>query len=137
MKLAIETYAIREKVGDEQAIRLFKAAGFDGIDYSFYYTPDDSPITGAGYLEHAKAVRACGKDIVRLRQRGQFVAALQRDRQLCFAIPKGVDPSDNIPDIGQPLAQQKEKQKHKKSHRNQQAQVEYAAVQPNHLFFGQ
>ena len=43
MKLSIETYAIREKVGDEQAIRLLKAAGFDGIDYSFYYTPTTPP----------------------------------------------------------------------------------------------
>ena len=58
MKLAIETYAIREKFGDEQAIRLIKEAGFDGIDYSFYYTPDDSPIVGERYLEHAKSVRA-------------------------------------------------------------------------------
>jgi len=59
MKLSIETYAIREKFGDEQAIRLIKAAGFDSIDYSYYYTPENSPITGEEYLEHAKKVRAC------------------------------------------------------------------------------
>ena len=57
MKLSIETYAIREKFGDEQAIRLIKAAGFDSIDYSYYYTPENSPITGDEYLTHAKNVR--------------------------------------------------------------------------------
>ena len=41
MKLAIETYALRAKFGDEQALRLIGAAGFDGVDYSFYYTSED------------------------------------------------------------------------------------------------
>ncbi|MBQ7322785.1 MAG: TIM barrel protein [Clostridia bacterium] len=57
MKLAIETYALRAKFGDEQALRLIKSAGFDGVDYSFYYTSEDSPIVGEGYLEHARKVR--------------------------------------------------------------------------------
>lgn len=57
MKLAIETYALREKFGDEQALRLIREAGFDGVDYSYYYTPEDSPIVGDGYLVHAGKVR--------------------------------------------------------------------------------
>ncbi len=58
MKLAIETYVLRETFGDQEALRLIKAAGFDGIDYSYYYTSEDSPIVGERYLEHAQKVRA-------------------------------------------------------------------------------
>lgn len=37
MQLSMETVVLRNKFGDETAIRMLKEAGFDGIDYSFYW----------------------------------------------------------------------------------------------------
>ena len=37
MKLSIETYALREKFGDRGTILLAKEAGFDAVDYSYYW----------------------------------------------------------------------------------------------------
>ena len=57
MKLAIETYALREKFGDQKAFALIRAAGFDGVDYSYYWTAEDSPIVGEGYRGYAEQLR--------------------------------------------------------------------------------
>ncbi len=59
MKLSIETYAVREKFGDEEALRLIKDAGFDAVDYSFYWFPKDAPVLGDGYAEYAARIRKC------------------------------------------------------------------------------
>ncbi len=58
MKLSIETYAIRKKFGDKKALCMIKEAGFDCVDYSFYYVPADFPTTTENYMEYAKEIRA-------------------------------------------------------------------------------
>ncbi len=42
MICSIETYSTVQKVGEEQALHLIKEAGFEGVDYSFYWLPADS-----------------------------------------------------------------------------------------------
>lgn len=39
MRLSIENYAVRKVFGDERAMELIRQAGFDAIDYSFYWMP--------------------------------------------------------------------------------------------------
>ena len=57
MKLSVENYDVRQKVGEEQALRLIAQAGFDCIDYSFYWQPDDWEVLGDGYREYAQTFR--------------------------------------------------------------------------------
>lgn len=59
MILSVDIYALREKIGDLDAIPLIKEAGFDGIDYSFYWTKEGSPILGDAYEQYAETVRKC------------------------------------------------------------------------------
>lgn len=54
---SLETYSLRKKVGDERALELIAEAGFEGIDYSFYWLPEDHPMRGDGYLSYAKELR--------------------------------------------------------------------------------
>ncbi len=58
MKLSIETYIPRERFGDSAAAELIAKAGFDALDYSFYWTKDDTDMLGDDYLDRAKALRA-------------------------------------------------------------------------------
>ena len=55
MLLAVETYAARKQLGEEQAFRTIKAAGFDGVDFSFYRGPD---MLGEDYLKNAQETKA-------------------------------------------------------------------------------
>ncbi len=57
MILAIDGYNLWKYVGEENAIRLIKEAGFDGIDYSFYYKDADEYL-GDDYMERAKKTKA-------------------------------------------------------------------------------
>ena len=57
MKLSIENYAIRKKVGDFEAFDLIKNAGFDCVDMSYYWTEENSPLLNDGYREYAKTLR--------------------------------------------------------------------------------
>ena len=41
MKLSIETHVLHKRYGDEKAISMLKKAGFDSIDYSYYYEQDN------------------------------------------------------------------------------------------------
>ena len=54
MILAVETYAARKYLGEEEAFRAIKAAGFDGVDFSFYRGPD---MLGEDYLENARKTK--------------------------------------------------------------------------------
>ena len=44
MKLSIETYVMRHRFGDIKAIEMISKAGFDALDYSYYWVDEDSPI---------------------------------------------------------------------------------------------
>ena len=58
MNLVIETYIPRMYLGDEEAFKLIKETGFDGVDYSFYYMKPDNTVLGNDYLEHAHRLKA-------------------------------------------------------------------------------
>ena len=59
MRLIMDGAVISDRFGDYEAISLAKAAGFDGIDYSFYALTEDRPMRGENYIEYAKSVRRC------------------------------------------------------------------------------
>ena len=40
MKLSVETYLLRNKYGDQKAFAMLHEAGFDAVDYSFYWHED-------------------------------------------------------------------------------------------------
>ena len=65
MKLSIETYALREKFGDRGTILLAKEAGFDAVDYSYYWFTNhdlwlsqNQDTLGEKYVAYAKELRA-------------------------------------------------------------------------------
>lgn len=59
MQLSMETVVLRNKFGDETAIRMLKEAGFDGIDYSFYWpgSPERNML-GEDYISRAREVKS-------------------------------------------------------------------------------
>lgn len=62
MKLSIETHDIYRRFGDEKMIKMIKAAGFDGIDYSFYVCADCDEVLGSGRIEHSQRVKCLLKE---------------------------------------------------------------------------
>ena len=54
---SVETFSIRKKVGDVRALELIAEAGFEGVDYSFYWFPEGHPMRGEGYLSYARELR--------------------------------------------------------------------------------
>jgi len=59
MNLSIESYSLREKVGDKKGIEMIANAGFDAIDYSFYFQTKDVYAPGQDYIKHAYEIREC------------------------------------------------------------------------------
>ncbi len=57
MKLAVETFVLRGKFGDMRGLELAAEAGFDGVDYSYYWGGDQDPSVGEGYLDYAAQLR--------------------------------------------------------------------------------
>ena len=57
MKLSIETCVLHKRYGDEKAIQMLKKAGFDSIDYSFYWLPESDEVLGKDYIAYAHKVR--------------------------------------------------------------------------------
>ena len=59
MQLSMETVVLRNKFGDETAIRMLKEAGFDGIDYSFYWpgSPERNMLD-EDYISRAREVKS-------------------------------------------------------------------------------
>lgn len=57
MQLSIETYTLRKRYGDQKAIEMLKKAGFDSIDYSFYWLDESDVALCEQYKEHAQKVR--------------------------------------------------------------------------------
>ena len=58
MKLSMEIYIVAERFGDARAVELIKNAGFDAIDYSFYYNKECETVLGEHYREYAQELRA-------------------------------------------------------------------------------
>ena len=57
MKIIADIYYLIKAFGEEEAFRMVKEAGFDGIDYSFFApSPEESPLTD-GYLQRAAQTR--------------------------------------------------------------------------------
>lgn len=57
MKISVELYTLAQRFGDFKAIEMAKEAGFDAIDYSYYYDKECEDILGDGYKEYAKKLR--------------------------------------------------------------------------------
>ncbi len=57
MKLSIESYVYHERLGDREAFRKIRAAGFDCVDYSLYWLHDLDEILGENYRENARLTR--------------------------------------------------------------------------------
>lgn len=57
MKLSVELYTLAQRFDDFKAIEMAKEAGFDAIDYSYYYTKECEEILGDGYREYAEKLR--------------------------------------------------------------------------------
>ena len=59
MKISIENHVLHTRFGDERSFEMLKEAGFDCVDYSFYWlqTEMDKMVLGDGYLDYACKVR--------------------------------------------------------------------------------
>ena len=58
MRLSIENYVPRKTFGDEKAIEMIAAAGFDAIDFSFYWSLKENNILDRqDYLDQARHLR--------------------------------------------------------------------------------
>ena len=64
LKTSVETYSLRHYFGDDTAISMISDAGFDCIDYSFYWmTPEEyEKALGSGYLEYAEHINRVLKE---------------------------------------------------------------------------
>ena len=58
MKLSVEAYAVTRKLGDAEAFRAIKNAGFDAVDYSYYWENETDTVLGDGYSEYALYLRS-------------------------------------------------------------------------------
>lgn len=57
MRLSVETHVLHKRYGDEIAIQMLKKAGFDSIDYSFYWLEEADECLGEHYREYAQKIR--------------------------------------------------------------------------------
>lgn len=57
MKLSVELYTLAQRFGDFKGVEIAKKAGFDAIDYSYYYDKECDDVLGDGYKEYAKKLR--------------------------------------------------------------------------------
>ena len=57
MKLSLETYILCKRFGDYEGLKRIKEAGFDCVDMSYYWLPDDSEQLSDGYRDYAKSLR--------------------------------------------------------------------------------
>ena len=57
MRLSVEIYSVAQKFGDYKAIELLKQAGFDAIDYSYYWKKECEEILGENYKKYAEELR--------------------------------------------------------------------------------
>ena len=58
MKLSMDFYEYSERFGDYKGAEMVKEAGFDAIDYSFFYMKEKQEVLGENYREYAQTFRA-------------------------------------------------------------------------------
>ncbi len=58
MRLSIESYTISERFGDLRAIEMIREAGFDAIDFSYYFNKEKEEVLADGYRGYAEKIRA-------------------------------------------------------------------------------
>jgi len=58
MKLSIGTCTVRERFGDEKAIEMLKAAGFDACDYSLFGAKNFGNMLEGDYVSYAKHIKS-------------------------------------------------------------------------------
>ena len=54
LKISIENYRFREALGDDAAIKIIADAGFDAMDFSYYWVKNAPDPLGDDYLDFAK-----------------------------------------------------------------------------------
>lgn len=57
MSITIENFTLRQKFGEEQALKIIKDAGFDGVDYSFNDDGKGKSIDLSNHIEKAREVK--------------------------------------------------------------------------------
>ncbi len=57
MKLSVENYTLITKFGDFKAFEMIKDAGFDCVDYSYYWENEKEEVLGEKYKEYAESLR--------------------------------------------------------------------------------
>ncbi len=57
MKISIESYCFREKLGDDDTIKAIAEAGFDAIDFSYYWRAKAADALGEDYIDYANGFR--------------------------------------------------------------------------------
>ncbi len=57
MRLSIDSSHAQTRFGEREGLKRIKDTGFDCVDYSFYYLPDDHPLFGDGCAEYAREIR--------------------------------------------------------------------------------
>lgn len=57
MRISIDSYHFRERLGDDGAIKAISDAGFDAMDFSYYWRKNASDPLGENYIEYAKSFR--------------------------------------------------------------------------------
>lgn len=57
MKLSVEIYELIKKFGDYKAVEIVKEAGFDAIDYSYYWDNENERVLGDNYREYAENLK--------------------------------------------------------------------------------
>lgn len=57
MKLSVETFHPQRRFGDKPGLKMIRDAGFDAVDYSFYYQ-DKSPFFEESSIAYAREIRA-------------------------------------------------------------------------------
>ncbi|HWQ58715.1 MAG TPA: sugar phosphate isomerase/epimerase family protein [Clostridia bacterium] len=62
MFLATQTQSLSRRFGDERAIALCAAAGFDALDYSMLSYDAASPVFKSGFEAYARRLRACAEE---------------------------------------------------------------------------
>lgn len=58
MKISIESYTFREAFGNEKTIKLLSDAGFDAMDFSYYWRKRADNVLGDDWKDKAKEIRS-------------------------------------------------------------------------------